>query len=137
MLKERSAGAVLFSEDKTREYLLLKYPHGHWGFVKGKLEINESEQEAVLREIKEEAGLDKKDLSFITGFRAINQYFYCRNGHTVHKDVAYYLVCSNTKSVMLSHEHTDFAWLQMQDALKRITYSNTSDIFKQAIYYLD
>lgn len=137
MLQERSAGAVLFYEDKIREYLLLKYVQGHWGFVKGKIEENESEQEAVLREAQEEAGLDPKDLSLITSFRITNQYFYRRNAHTVHKQVAYYLVHSDAKGVVLSHEHTDYAWLQMQDALDRITYANTSNMFKQAVEHLD
>ncbi|MDP3780034.1 MAG: NUDIX domain-containing protein, partial [Nitrosopumilaceae archaeon] len=58
MIKEQSAGTVLFiEEDKEKLFLLLHYPTGHWDFVKGKIENNESPEQAVIRETKEETGI--------------------------------------------------------------------------------
>ncbi len=40
---EKSAGIVLFRNDASKnEFLLLNYPQGHWDFVKGKVEQNET-----------------------------------------------------------------------------------------------
>ena len=55
---EKSAGIVLFRNDSDKnEFLLLNYPQGHWDFVKGKIERNETSHETALRETKEETGI--------------------------------------------------------------------------------
>ena len=58
MIREKSCGAVVFikKEDQTK-YLLLNYAAGHWDFVKGNVEPNETEKETVLRELKEETAI--------------------------------------------------------------------------------
>ena len=68
MIKEQSAGTVLFIEEsKEKLFLLLHYPTGHWDFVKGKIEKNESLEQAAIRETKEETGIT--DIEFIKGFK--------------------------------------------------------------------
>ena len=43
MLREKSCGAVIFIKKMMRtKYLLLNYAAGHWDFVKGNVEVNES-----------------------------------------------------------------------------------------------
>ena len=64
---ERSAGIVLFCEKgDTKMFLLLRYPSGHWDFIKGKIEKNEQPKEAALREAREETGIT--DIQFIDYF---------------------------------------------------------------------
>ena len=68
MIEERSAGIVLFREsDDEILFLLLHYPTGHWDFVKGKIEKDESAQITAIRETKEETGIT--DVEFIEGFQ--------------------------------------------------------------------
>ena len=58
MREQKSAGIVLFRNDSDKnEFLLLNYPQGHWDFVKGKIEQNETSHETALRETKEETGI--------------------------------------------------------------------------------
>ena len=58
MLREKSCGAVIFiKKDDSTKYLLLNYEAGHWDFVKGNVEPNETEKETVVRELKEETGI--------------------------------------------------------------------------------
>ncbi len=53
VLNEKSCGAVVFFKNKEEtKYLLLRYEAGHWDFVKGNVEVNETEKETVLRELK-------------------------------------------------------------------------------------
>ena len=64
---EKSTGIVLFRNDSGKnEFLLLNYPQGHWDFVKGKVELNETPHETAIRETKEETGIS--DIEFIDGF---------------------------------------------------------------------
>ena len=49
---EKSAGIVLFRNDSNKnEFLLLNYPQGHWDFVKGKVEENETTHETAIRAV--------------------------------------------------------------------------------------
>ena len=58
MIKETSAGIVLYRKENTKNlFLLLHYPSGHWDFVKGKMEKNETTHETAIRETKEETGI--------------------------------------------------------------------------------
>ena len=52
------------------QYLLLKHRAGHWNFPKGLIEKGEKLEQAALREVKEEAGLE--NLKFIKGFKVFN-----------------------------------------------------------------
>lgn len=57
MLHEKSCGAVLFTTEKgIKKFLLVE--SNYFGFPKGHVEENETEQETALREIKEETGVD-------------------------------------------------------------------------------
>ena len=55
-------------------YLLLHYGPGHWGFAKGHIEGNETEEETTVREVEEETGI--KDLKIIPGFKKMEKYFF-------------------------------------------------------------
>jgi bis(5'-nucleosidyl)-tetraphosphatase len=130
MIEERSAGAVLFRETPSGNlYLLLNYPSGHWDFVKGNIEKGETLTETVIREIREETGIN--DVNFVEGFENKVEYHYQRNGELVHKEVVFFLAKTNTSDVKISHEHLGFIWLAFDDALKKLTYKNAQHIMKR------
>lgn len=131
MPDEFSAGIVLFRlEDRLRKYLLLHYQGGHWDFPKGHIEEGENEKEAATRELTEETGIKK--IQFIDGFSDKMQYFYQRDGKTMHKEVVYFLAETKEKKVKISHEHIGYEWLNYKDSLKRLTYKNAKDILERA-----
>ena len=126
MIEERSAGAVLFCETSTGKiFLLLNYPSGHWDFVKGNIEIGETLQQTAIREIREETGIT--DIEFIDGFEDKIEYHYQRDGDLVHKEVVFFLAKTKTTDIKISHEHLGFAWLNFDDALKKLTYKNAKN----------
>lgn len=138
MKKEHSAGAVVFyQKGKKREYLLLKYLGGHWGFPKGHIEIHENPIKAALREIKEETNLDVK---LIKGFERKIVYHFKHKGEFIIKDVIFFLVKSDTKKVKISDEHRKYIWLPYDKAYKIITYEKEilkdAENFLNNIYYL-
>ncbi|HLC24800.1 MAG TPA: NUDIX domain-containing protein [Nitrosopumilaceae archaeon] len=127
MIEERSAGAVLFNEtDSGKIFLLLNYPSGHWDFVKGNIEDEETLQQTVVREIREETGI--ADVEFIDGFEDKIEYHYQRDGILVHKEVIFFLAKTETIDVKISHEHLGFVWLSFDDAIKKLTYKNAKNI---------
>ncbi len=134
MLQEKSCGAVVFKKNSEICYLLLRYEAGHWDFVKGNVELNESERGTVIRELKEETGIT--DARFIEGFRVRIEYFYRRKGETVHKEVAFFLVEAKTSEVKLSFEHIDYEWLNYQQANEKLTFRNAKAVLEKAHVFL-
>jgi 8-oxo-dGTP pyrophosphatase MutT (NUDIX family) len=134
MLREKSCGVVVFVKNAEILYLLLQYEAGHWDFVKGNVEPNESEKDTVLRELKEETGIVATQT--IEGFREIISYFYRRQGATVHKEVVFFLIEVDTKKVALSFEHVGFDWLNYERALEKLTFKNAKDVLQKAHAFL-
>jgi bis(5'-nucleosidyl)-tetraphosphatase len=136
MIKEHSAGAVLyryFANDE-RKFLLLHYTSGHWDFPKGNLEAEETEVDAVIREIFEETGIT--DLKFVEGFIQPIFYNYRRDGNLVQKKVSFYLAQTQTIDIKLSNEHQDFLWADYTSALTTLTYRSARDILISANKYI-
>jgi bis(5'-nucleosidyl)-tetraphosphatase len=134
MLSEKSCGAIVFVKNIAVTYLLLHYEAGHWDFVKGNVEPNESEKETVMRELKEETGI--VDAQFIDGFREKIEYFYRRQGDTIHKEVVFFLIEAHTEKVELSYEHVGYDWQDYQGAMEKLTFKNAKDILQKAHEFL-
>jgi 8-oxo-dGTP pyrophosphatase MutT (NUDIX family) len=120
----------VFLKNTEVNYLLLRYGAGHWDFVKGNVEPNESEKATVIRELQEETGI--VDARFIEGFREKIEYFYRRQGTTIHKEVIFFLIETHTEKVELSYEHVGYTWLNYQHALGRLTFKNGEDVLQKA-----
>ncbi len=130
MLEERSAGAIIYRQSpEGKIYLLLNYPSGHWYFVKGNIERGETFKQTVLREIREETGID--DITFVDGFEDKVEYHYQRDGQVIHKEVVFFLSNTKTNKVVLSHEHRDYTWLNFNDALEKLTYKTAQNLFRK------
>jgi bis(5'-nucleosidyl)-tetraphosphatase len=130
VFREKSCGAVVYLKDSEVKYLLLHYEAGHWDFVKGNVEPNETEQETVIRELREETGIT--DAKFIEAFKEKIDYFYRRQGTTIHKEVIFYLMETHTETVKISYEHVGYIWLNYQQAMEKLTFKNARDVLQKA-----
>jgi len=136
MYDEISVGSVLFILDTNFNvnYLILNYSYGHWDFPKGNIENGESELDTIKREIMEETGIT--DINFIDDFRQQISYRYKKKFKLVNKLVIYYIVETKSNKVVLSFEHVNFAWLNYNDALNRLSFDNSKKILKNANEFL-
>lgn len=137
-VKERSAGAVVFhiGADGKREYLLLRYGAGHWGFPKGHVEAGESDLEAAQRETVEETGIDASAQKILPGFEALTDYYFRRGTTIVEKEVRFFLCESATRDVRVSHEHTGYVWLPYEEALAQTSFEGPKRVIRDAHAFL-
>ena len=131
MIEETSAGIVLFrKEDSKILFLLLHYPSGHWDFVKGKMEKDESTHETAIRETREETGIT--DIAFIENFEEWIKYDFQYQGELVHKKVVFFLAETKTEEIEISHEHLGYTWMDYNTAMEKTTFVNAKTVLTRA-----
>ena len=125
---ETSCGLVLANGDLV---LLLRYPQGHWGFPKGHVEEADSGlRDTALRELEEETGIC--DAVVIGTWSQTTQYTYSRRGSKREKQVHWFPAKTKTFDVTLSHEHTDYMWVEVDEAIDWITFTEEKVILQGA-----
>jgi len=127
---EHSAGAIVVHEGK---YLLLHYQAGHWDFAKGHVEKEETPEQATVREIREETGLDA---AILPGFKDKFTFFFKRDGKLTKKEVTLFVAKVDSDKIALSREHVGFAWLPIDEALVKVTFKNSREILNKAHQWL-
>ncbi len=131
MIEETSAGIVIFRKENSKNlFLLLRYPSGHWDFVKGKMEKNESTHETAIRETKEETGIT--NIMFLENFEEWIEYNFQFQGELVQKKVVFFLAETKTKEVEISHEHLDYTWMDYNSAMEKTTFDNAKTVLTRA-----
>lgn len=137
MKREFSAGGIVlrqaqdkFSKSKW-EVLLTKHSQNkHWSFPKGLIDPGQTPQEAALREVKEEGGVEAQ----IQDKVGYSKYVYILKGEKIFKVVTYFLM----RYVSGSPKDHDFeveeaGWYKPADALKQLTFSQDKELLKKAL----
>ena len=131
MIKETSAGIILYRKESTKKlFLLLHYPSGHWDFVKGKMEKNETTHETAIRETKEETGIT--DIVFAENFEEWIEYNFKYQGELVQKKVVFFLAETKTKEIKISHEHSGYTWMDYNLSMEKTTFDNAKTVLTKA-----
>tara|TARA_B100000459_G_C8592337_1_gene208298 strand:- start:1810 stop:2208 length:399 start_codon:yes stop_codon:yes gene_type:complete len=124
---ETSCGLILRNGDLI---LLLRYPQGHWGFPKGHVEENDlSHQATAIRELEEETGID--DVEIIGNWFTSTKYTYMKKNVPTEKEVHWFPARTNSMDVSLSEEHTDYMWIDVDDAEEMITFDEEVGVLQE------
>lgn len=88
MTYEKSCGAVVFTRSNNEiKYLLIRNLTGIYGFPKGHVEKDETEEQTALREVFEETGLTVR---LVPGFRTVDEHPIPQKEKTI-KQIVYFL----------------------------------------------
>ena len=127
--REFSAGGIVYNT-KTKKFLLIKDSYGRWALPKGLIEKGETAQQAALREVEEETGL--KNLKIVKRLGEIN-YFYTLKGQRIFKIVIFFLMETEQTHLKPQWEICGAKWFKPEQALEKISYTNSKAIIKKAI----
>jgi 8-oxo-dGTP pyrophosphatase MutT (NUDIX family) len=123
-----AGGIVIDHGTGTPQVLLVHRPrYDDWSFPKGKLEPGETVEEAALREVREESGLECRIIRKL----AVTQYNYqTRNkGLRKPKAVHYFLMERLGGDIQVPGEEVDRAeWLEFDQAARRLTYAQDREL---------
>lgn len=128
-------------ENNQVKYLLLKRKRHWkgWEFTKEGMEKGESEEDAARRGIREETGLSIK---FVKKFdvRGIYKYKkqYPDRPGFIGQTYSLYSAEVNPEEVKMDEkEHSNYEWLNFENAMKRLTWKNQKDCLKIVNDYLE
>ena len=132
MKKEKSCGAVVIKKENDElKFLIIRQTDGYWGFPKGHVEENETEEETSIREIKEETNID---VEIDNKFRKVITY---SPKEGVIKDVVFFIGKAISDDVKIDpNELLEAKWVNTKDAKDYFKYQETIDVFEEALRYL-
>ena len=127
---EFSAGGVVYrkNEDGKLEILLIRV-RSRWSFPKGNIEKGEPKDQAALREVKEETGVDAEIVSYLGEV----DYWYNSGLTRIHKFVYYYLMKYIGGDIVPQKEEIDEAKFHpIEEVEKLLSYPTDKKIFERA-----
>lgn len=129
MKYEISCGGVVFTRKNGKIlYVIIKSTEGYYGFPKGHMEGNETEEQTALREIFEETGLKVK---IIPGFKTMVEYPLPKK-EGVMKRVVYFAAVFDDQEISYQEEELVGAYLMTyEEAMKVFQFDNSRRILKE------
>ncbi len=139
-LEQVSAGGVAFREldGRIEIAIILTNPERRWQLPKGMVDEGESFEEAALREVREEAGIDTE----LIGELERTEYWFSadRNGTRTrfHKFVHWFLMRYTSGNVE-DHDHEVFEarWETVDEALRMLVFKNERDMVEKAMRMIE
>jgi len=110
---EPTVGALIFdSEDKL--FLMRSHKwHDNYVVPGGHIELGERSEDALIREVKEETGLDVYDLELLCIQEFIYDEAFWKRKHFIFFD---YVCKTDSKNVILNYEAYDYTWVSLDDS---------------------
>jgi len=136
MITDESVGSLVFFGNQLLllKYKTLKGDKEYWDFPKGHPNMNERKEDTLLREVKEETGLN---VSILKGFKDEATYFFRQKGDLVKKTVIFFISIAKSKDVKISSEHYGFQWLTPKEALMIIKHPSSKRILEAAAKFYE
>ena len=102
-----------------------------WETVHGHIEDGEEPEDAALREVREEAGLEATRLYNVTV-----QPFYLHRTHTVQLAVVFAAFVDEPARITLGNEHQRAEWLTVDEALERFQWPREREALREIAHLL-
>lgn len=131
MKREFSAGGIIVN--KHGQILLTQHSaNKYWGFPKGNISEGENSQQAALREVKEEAGVEAQILDKVGDSKYV--YTHPQTKEKIFKIVTIYLM-RHVSGDPKDHdwEVSEAGWFSPEEALKKLSFSQDKSLLKKAL----
>lgn len=132
---EFSAGGVVYKrdDDGSLQILLIKNKD-RYGFPKGNVERTEKKEDAAIREVKEETGVDAKIEEYLGNV----EYWYRSAVDTVHKFVYYYLMRYEGGEISPQKDEIESAeFVPIDKVLDMLSFDKDKKVFELALKKLN
>lgn len=135
LLNQVSAGGVAYRETGrgVEIAIIAMNPSGRWQLPKGLIDPGETPEQAAVREVREEAGIDTELLSEI---HTIDYWFvsdWDEIRRRIHKTVHFYLLRYISGDVAdHDHEVLESRWVTIEEALGLLAFDSEKEVVQKA-----
>lgn len=129
MQLRKNVMAVILNNKKI--LLVKQKKDNYWGFPKGGIKKNETEKEALERELFEELNLD--DFSILKKSKIIFKYL---TNKKLKKENQIYYLTTNKKKFIINNELADFKWVDKENLINEIDLQNQKELSKKLLLEL-
>jgi 8-oxo-dGTP pyrophosphatase MutT (NUDIX family) len=123
MKKVVSAGGVVLRKTNNKIEILLVYspPHKAWVLPKGHIDKGETIEEAAIREVKEETGLE--DFEIVSKLGIVTRPSKETSGEIVEKDIHIFIFKTNSRITPApNHEYKKAKWFGLTEGIEKIHF---------------
>jgi 8-oxo-dGTP pyrophosphatase MutT (NUDIX family) len=129
---EYSAGGIVYKQNDHGYDVVLIYRtrHDDWSLPKGHIEAGESREQAAIREVQEETGIDSR---IVSPLGEATYFFRKRGGDLVRKTVYHFLMEALTTELGKPNwEVTEARWVPITEAQSLLSYEKDREVVTQA-----
>lgn len=132
---EFSAGGVVYKRDDDNSLMILLIKNkDRYGFPKGNVERTEKKEDAAIREVKEETGVDAQIEEYLGNV----EYWYRSAVDTIHKFVYYYLMRYMSGEINPQKEEIEAAeWVPVDKVMDMLSFDKDKKVFEIALKKLN
>jgi 8-oxo-dGTP pyrophosphatase MutT (NUDIX family) len=134
-LEQISAGGVAFRvyDSETEVAIVSVKPSLRWQLPKGLIDAGESEEQAAVREVREEAGIE---CTLLEKIETVEYWYFAQNkGERVryHKFVHFFLLKYVTgETENHDHEIAEARWVSIDEAAEMLAFKSEKDVVRKA-----
>ena len=124
-------GCIAFIQNPNGQILMQQraYPYGKWGLPGGLMELGESTEETVRREVLEETGLQLGKLNLFGVYSGENYLCTAQNGDEFYVVTTVYTTSEYHGEVSVNdHESLSFEWVDINDLPENIARTHSEII---------
>lgn len=139
MIREFSAGGIIYKKEDGQTIWLIRKPKGNpgyqgnlgWNFPHGQLDPGETMEQAALRETAEEAGIKAR---IISPLPILNIFYTNKEGEKVSKSISYFVMewLEDLKEGF-GEETSEVRWANSTEAVSLLVHQNEKDLLEKSL----
>lgn len=138
---EKSVAIIVFRKEDDFKFLLLWKKNSGvykeaWEFPKGNVDKNETEMQTAIREMKEETGLQEKDVQFYDFHDKVSYFYRRETQELVRKEVSFVMAKTLKSDIQISEEHDAYRWAGYLEGFDLLTSKNNKEVLRKAHDFL-